>query len=349
MRPSLPLSRWRIVLRGLPERCVFVLQELLKLGDNVRRLARPDAVLESQVRLDDVDELVRDVVLAAAHAIERDRGSHVQWRHGQHLHEQPLGSRPLRIEAKRAHIGVADVFEDVVDLERRELALAVPRERLARGELDLDLEALLHKGRLHATTAAATRLLVGVAAPREAEVQLVDAPLHLLGVAERAALLVAADLVHCLQPHLTVLEPLCHLEFQVVARHAKRRAVEADRTEHAERFLHEADVEHRPRELDVPEVARAVLVLQRSHSWIVHPTVIRQPVHVRLVLGDAGRDLPVVRERRLRRHAQLPHVVGAQHPELDPVHAFELRDGRRTLNVSAHTQGITRASPNAVL
>ena len=52
----------------------------------------------------------------------------------------------------------------------------------------------------------------------------------------------------------------------------------------------------------------------------------------------AGRDLTVIRERGLRRNAQLPHVVGAQHPELDPLHPFELCDRRRALNSTARAR-----------
>ena len=89
------------------------------------RLAAPDGRADGHVRLHDVAELVRHVVLATRQRVVRDRRAHVRRRHGERRQDEPLGARVARVETEQPRVVIGDAPQDGARLRRRELLLAV--------------------------------------------------------------------------------------------------------------------------------------------------------------------------------------------------------------------------------
>ena len=70
----------------------MVLQQVAKLVEDVR--GRAVGLLPAQVvvRAHDLDQLVREVVLAARARVHHHRRPHGRRRHGQHADEHPVGA-----------------------------------------------------------------------------------------------------------------------------------------------------------------------------------------------------------------------------------------------------------------
>ena len=83
------------------------------------RRARRGAILRANklsqlsVRLYDVAEFVREIVLIARRAERDNRRPNGERRHRHHLTNEPIGPRKTRIEAENLAILVADRFEDL--------------------------------------------------------------------------------------------------------------------------------------------------------------------------------------------------------------------------------------------
>ena len=108
---------------------------------------------------------------------------------------------------------------------------------------------------------------------------------------------------------------LLHLLLRVVPRCEQRRAVEAHARQTVHHLLHETAVVHVGRELNVAEMARAAAVflarrqlnlfafarkalngaVARPHPGVAHAALLRDAVHVRLILGAARRDGHIAR------------------------------------------------------
>mmetsp|Transcript_11636 Transcript_11636/g.39767 ORF Transcript_11636/g.39767 Transcript_11636/m.39767 type:complete len:267 (-) Transcript_11636:661-1461(-) len=92
---------------------VVVLEDLCELGHDVHGRRALLVLAERRVRLDDVGELVREVVLAPPRAGE-DPWAHVRRRDGHHAHQQPLRASVHRVQSHQPAVVVADLREDLV-------------------------------------------------------------------------------------------------------------------------------------------------------------------------------------------------------------------------------------------
>ena len=92
--------------------------KLQQLGKVLEHVCGSSAILvlsQGVGRTNNLDELVREVVLRppATSAVHANGRAHGERRNGKHADDEPLGSRPLGIEAKRDAVVVRDSHQDV--------------------------------------------------------------------------------------------------------------------------------------------------------------------------------------------------------------------------------------------
>lgn len=79
---------------------------------------------------------------------------------------------------------------------------------------------------------------------------------------------------------------------------------------------------NRLRQVNVPKVTGVALIMQIAHARVVRAAVHGLPIDLRLVPGDARRDLFAADGVGLC-HAVLPQLVRVRHSELELFHASE--------------------------
>src|SRR5256886_2899553 len=206
-----------------------ILEELPQiLHDELRRAGIP-ILAEALVDPQDVDELVRQVVLRAVSALQSDRWTNGHRRDEQRGQDHPLRSGDLRIHPEDAEVLVRDPLQALAHLLRRELVAVLPeRRRLVEGDLALFLAAM--------RTPLAFLRLAGRLLRDETDLRHVAAEL--------------LDLFH-----------LRHVLLRLLAREQETSALPARRLKELLDVLDVPDVDHGHREVDVPEVTRAIVDL----------------------------------------------------------------------------------------
>mmetsp|Transcript_1000 Transcript_1000/g.3038 ORF Transcript_1000/g.3038 Transcript_1000/m.3038 type:complete len:406 (+) Transcript_1000:3481-4698(+) len=275
------------------ERGVVELKELGKLGDDVLRGGIFLMALELVVGLEDVAQLVREVVLGPRRAREHAR-PHLRRRHGQHFDKEPLGPRAQRVQPHQPRVLICDLGEDLV-ASTRVHNLPVPHHALL-----LELKDVLE---VRGVAADGGGLLVAAAKLFAA---------HLVSVAQLHHLAHAALGGFPLELHKALL----------VIGAQEARAVDAHRAHDLEHRVEEADVEDGPREIDVAEVARAVVLAVARLTDPLAVQCAKAEVSKALWLGP-----PVAEGLRVDHlhHGHLLQLIGRQHAKLHGLHLAHLR------------------------
>src|SRR3989441_1335156 len=285
-----------------------ILKELPQILHDELGRTRVPILAETLVDPQDIDELVREVVLRAVSALQGDRRTNGHRRDEQRGQDHPLRSRDLRIHPQDTEVLVRDPLQALAHLFRRELVAVLPeRRRLIEGDLALFLAAM-------GTPLALLRLAGGLLRD-EADLRHVAAEL--------------LDLFH-----------LRHVLLCLLAREEEAAALSARRLKELLDVLHVADVDHGHRKVDVPEVARAIVDLTAARlapeAGLDDPEVGIHQAHVDresiVVVGVGGDDLR-------RRHP--PDLVGAQQGELDRLDSFRDPPHRRHHRMSSSCRRMT--------
>src|SRR2546427_389797 len=117
-----------------------ILKELPQILHDELRCAGIPILAEALVDPQDVDELVRQVVLRAVSALQSDRWTNGHRRDEQRGQDHPLRSGDLRVHPEDAEGLVRDPLPAPAHLFRRELLAVLPeRRRLVEGDLALFL------------------------------------------------------------------------------------------------------------------------------------------------------------------------------------------------------------------
>src|SRR3989441_457415 len=284
-RPSGPVPRRRDARRLVVEvRRHVILEQLPKVLDDQLGRTRVPVLAQTLVDPQDVDELVREVVLRAVAALEGDRRTHGDGRDEQRGQDHPLGPGDLGVHPEDPEVFVRDPLEALAHLFRCELlTVLAERRRLVEGDLSLFLAAM--------GTALPLLRFAGGLLRDEANLRHVAAEL--------------LDLFH-----------LRHVLLRLLAREEQSSALPARRLEELLDVLHVPDVDHRHREIDVTEVTRAIVDLPAAR--LAPETGLDDPemgIHQAHVDRES---IVVVRVRRddlRRRHPA--DLIGAQESELD--------------------------------
>src|SRR5881409_7517 len=284
-RPSGPVPRRRDARRLVVEvRRHVILEQLPKVLDDQLGRTRVPVLAQTLVDPQDVDELVREVVLRAVAALEGDRRTHGDGRDEQRGQDHPLGPGDLGVHPEDPEVFVRDPLEALAHLFRCELVTVLAeRRRLVESDLSLFLAAM--------GTALPLLRFAGGLLRDEANLRHVAAEL--------------LDLLH-----------LRHVLLRLLAREEEAAALPARRLEELLDVLHVPDVDHRHREIDVAEVTRAIVDLPAAR--LAPETGLDDPemgIHQAHVDRES---IVVVRVRRddlRRRHPA--DLIGAQESELD--------------------------------
>src|SRR2546425_310971 len=143
-RPSGPVPRRRDARRLVVEvRRHVILEQLPKVLDDQLGRTRVPVLAQTLVDPQDVDELVREVVLRAVAALEGDRRTHGDGRDEQRGQDHPLGPGDLGVHPEDPEVFVRDPLEALAHLFRCELVTVLAeRRRLVEGDLSLFLAAM---------------------------------------------------------------------------------------------------------------------------------------------------------------------------------------------------------------
>ena len=261
-----------------------VLEELPQVFDDELRGAGIPVFPQSLVDPQDIDEFVGQVILRSVPALQGDGRTHRHGRNEEGGQDHPLGPRDLRVHAEDAEVLVRDPLEPLADFLRRQLVPVLPEGRRL---VERDLALLF----------AAVR----------ASLPLLRLP--------RGLLRDEADLRHVAAELLDLLH-LGHVLLGLLPREEQPPALAARRLEELLDVLHISDVDHRHREVDVAEVAGAVVDLAAARlapqSRLDDPQV---GIHQAHVDREA---VVVVRVRRddLRR-GHPPDLIRTEEGELD--------------------------------
>mmetsp|Transcript_24871 Transcript_24871/g.58302 ORF Transcript_24871/g.58302 Transcript_24871/m.58302 type:complete len:405 (-) Transcript_24871:178-1392(-) len=244
-----------------------VLQTLLELLHDDLGLSVRDGILQSNVGLNDVDELMRQIILRAHGATAHgNAGPNVDGRNGQDLNEKPLGTGPRDVQSQRFSVLLPHAAEDLHGLGSGEELLPVATAgNVVHLVRELRLKVQTNLGVLGLVTVAVIALL-----PR------------------------AQVLVHLVETTLTVEDAKSPLELELVLGHHDAAAIVADATERFENDVDESLMIHRPGKVDMTKVSRIGLVVQVSHTRIVGATVHRLAIDLSFVPSNARRDLTAI-------------------------------------------------------
>mmetsp|Transcript_25875 Transcript_25875/g.74824 ORF Transcript_25875/g.74824 Transcript_25875/m.74824 type:complete len:428 (-) Transcript_25875:47-1330(-) len=272
-----------------------VLQTLLELLHDDLRLSVRDGILQSNVGLDDVDELMGQIILRAHGATAHgNAGPNVDGRDGQDLNQEPLGSGPRDVQSKRLHVLLPHAAEDLHGLGSGKELLPI----------------------------AATGNVVHLVRELRLNVQTNLGVLGLVAIAVIALLPRAQVLVHLIETTLTVEDTKSPLELKLILGHHDAAAVVADATERLENDVDEPLMIHRPGEVDMTKVSRIGLVVQVSHTRIVGTTVHRLAIDLRFVPSNTRRDLTAI-DRQSLSNRVLTQLVRIDHSKLQLLHATQ--------------------------
>ena len=249
-----------------------VLQTLLELLHDDLRLTVGDGILQSNVGFDDVDKLMRQIILrahgATAHGHARPN---VDGGNGQDLNQEPLGTGPRDVQSKRLHVLLPHAAEDLHSLgggkELLPIATAGNVAHLVR-ELSLKVQTNL-----------------GV--------------LGLMSIAVIALLPRTQVLVHLVETTLTVEDAEGTLELELILSYHDAATVVADATQRFENDVDESLMIHRPGKVDMTKMAGITLVVQVSHTRIVGTTIHRLAIDLRFISSNTRRDLTAIDRQSL--------------------------------------------------
>ena len=235
------------------------LQHLHVLTEDVRGGARLLVPQELVVGLEDVRELVGQIVLVLGRAEHDDSRADAERRHRQARYEHPIRAGELGVHPQDVALLLVDLLEDLVSPLRRQDDLLLVLEVLVgllplRGHLETDPPDV---GLVPAAAPVGLdrgRGLVGVVRVR----------VHF--VSALADLLALAEVIDVSDP-LPGLPLRLHddlLDLGVGGGDEELAAVEADTAEDLHGLGHEAGVEDRLGQVDVPEVAGALRHVTRA-------------------------------------------------------------------------------------